>query len=61
MIATNKCQSCRYCGHVAYNHDRETTSQWTMPKYSCRDVRACGDRIRGGKPAPTILPGETPF
>jgi hypothetical protein len=52
---------CRYCGHVAADHVREETAQRTMPLYSCRDVAACGSRLRDGKPAPVLSEKDLPF
>lgn len=40
-----KPKPCRYCGCVAADHARDTPNYGGL--YSCRDVRACGQRICG--------------
>lgn len=39
-------QPCRYCGHVCETHAREATKGGAFVAYSCRDAKACGERIR---------------
>jgi hypothetical protein len=46
-------RTCRYCGHVGPEMAREGLPQCVS--WSCRDVDACGDRIRAANAAAGIV------
>lgn len=55
---------CRYCGHVADDHRHERLPGNFGPPYSCRDVDACGARIRENDRAaggPEVVSEDLPF